>query len=934
MRQLLALACACFIVALPWTFPAAQEAAAESAAPRQVQPLLPDTADWGSPVPQQVPVVLPDFPPLAGWWRYLGQEHAALLAAGYGRLLTAVGQELRAYDSHTGALLWARPGSDWTGFADRVLDAQHVYVASAGAVLEALDAASGAALWQIDGCVPLAAGPGRLWMSYGRFSSSGAGARQVWLADSADGNVLARFYIGACRAVAHDASANLPLLAAVDGGEVVVMHADGSMQRAPAYTNSGDAQVAVNSICVFVAEKVSDAQTGATTIALSCYDADTAALRWRVTLAQPEYAMFDALTASERFCTLDAAYQLLLYDAATGQLLNTAYAAKLGYGYSQQLLSGDRAYVYGGNEKNKGYWELVMLQPPSKQRQRVFQPKLQLNFMPLIADGYMYQLVNSRPPASNSGDNYSLFAYRLGDDGLAKPGELALLNRPQPDTTTERAFAASPAPLADSELMRQLVAGSRDALVRLTRQTTAADGAHLDALAALAVYLDRRDPLQPWQGDTAGELFIGELRKLAAPELAPTLVRWLDDDSLAPRHLDFLLTLALCGLGAEPELKRRYAELQPQRYAAPAPPYRGEFRQAVIDAYLAKYHNASRDQAEDHATPLAEGWCDGADGARYVVYTSPGLLSLADLYVCVDENGDGELEEVLPTGLRHLAVGVRDDRYASQSLPPEDLALSFADGALLIHHQEPIIEKRTLYSSGLRSHSADTRLTFDELRRDSDGDGLTDITEGMLFTDPALADTDGDGLSDGEDPAPRVDAAKMNRLERAAARGMTAFFARYPVLKGTGLLRHPREAYYFRLSGVGPVAAAPSAGMQGIHVDEALSEAYYARAGYGWAKDMFYGQLIPPSRVVQAEMDALTDGVQFDSRGFPVGLSRAAQQEYDRLWRYGFGARDEYCIEIWYGDTMFFINFQRVGSELYPSAVGYGGGGTMHIPFM
>lgn len=46
------------------------------------------------------------------------------------------------------------------------------------------------------------------------------------------------------------------------------------------------------------------------------------------------------------------------------------------------------------------------------------------------------------------------------------------------------------------------------------------------------------------------------------------------------------------------------------------------------------------------------------------------------------------------------------------------------------------------------------RCPLADLRRDSDHDGLTDLEEGRLATDPADPDTDHDGLRDGDDPAP------------------------------------------------------------------------------------------------------------------------------------------------------------------------------------
>ncbi len=47
-----------------------------------------------------------------------------------------------------------------------------------------------------------------------------------------------------------------------------------------------------------------------------------------------------------------------------------------------------------------------------------------------------------------------------------------------------------------------------------------------------------------------------------------------------------------------------------------------------------------------------------------------------------------------------------------------------------------------------------------DIERDSDGDGLTDLAEERLLTDPLLADTDGDGLTDGTDPLPHIPTGK------------------------------------------------------------------------------------------------------------------------------------------------------------------------------
>jgi hypothetical protein len=59
------------------------------------------------------------------------------------------------------------------------------------------------------------------------------------------------------------------------------------------------------------------------------------------------------------------------------------------------------------------------------------------------------------------------------------------------------------------------------------------------------------------------------------------------------------------------------------------------------------------------------------------------------------------------------------------------------------------------------------------LEQDSDGDGLTDLAEERLLTDPGSRDTDGDGLEDGVDPLPTIPFQRA--APTAAARALAAF---------------------------------------------------------------------------------------------------------------------------------------------------------------
>ena len=64
-------------------------------------------------------------------------------------------------------------------------------------------------------------------------------------------------------------------------------------------------------------------------------------------------------------------------------------------------------------------------------------------------------------------------------------------------------------------------------------------------------------------------------------------------------------------------------------------------------------------------------------------------------------------------------------------------------------------------------------IPLDLLRKDTDGDGLTDLAEERLMTDPESRDTDGDGLEDGVDPLPNVPFRR--EAPSASTRALAAF---------------------------------------------------------------------------------------------------------------------------------------------------------------
>lgn len=92
-----------------------------------------------------------------------------------------------------------------------------------------------------------------------------------------------------------------------------------------------------------------------------------------------------------------------------------------------------------------------------------------------------------------------------------------------------------------------------------------------------------------------------------------------------------------------------------------------------------------------------------------------------------------------------LEVGIRELDEASITFPPVGLrTLRRQDGLML-------------------------EIPWQELERDRDGDGLTDLEEERLLTDPMQTDSDGDGIRDDRDPLPQVPADAARPTEGARA---------------------------------------------------------------------------------------------------------------------------------------------------------------------
>ena len=435
--------------------------------------------------------------------------------------------------------------------------------------------------------------------------------------------------------------------------------------------------------------------------------------------------------------------------------------------------------------------------------------------------------------AAGGGQGYAstpiLGAMVLGVDGLPQPGRMALLTQREEYAQLVGAFQASPDPLSDAALMRSLITTGINAIERCSARLKPEDAAHWDALLAAALYMEQRRDREAYATGRAVELLLGVLQAQAQPAFTPQVVRWFHDPSVASSRNDLAGLLAQCGGAlAKTELDAYFTQLEVARHSATMPDPLVRQPQVPADEDLTRYNQLY------YAAGL---WAEasGADGAKYALFPAAGLLSDRDLYLAVDAQADGVWDEALPTGLQDVCFSHCHPGGPYGPGPKGKLEFTVADGVATIMHHQPVLEDVT-YGEGAEQWTRQeltgasrvaSAVKLDELRRDTDQDGLTDVLEQLLFLDPVLADTDGDGSGDSEDPAPLSNPAQMGQLERGIARALQYFVIDQNrqawwsgSLERTGYEHsdagQPWFARYMLLHGCGPVSFSGGADAFGI----------------------------------------------------------------------------------------------------------------------
>jgi hypothetical protein len=369
-------------------------------------------------------------------------------------------------------------------------------------------------------------------------------------------------------------------------------------------------------------------------------------------------------------------------------------------------------------------------------------------------------------------------------------------------------FIASAQPLTDTQLMREAVTGSTEALVQVARSVNSKQQPQLDALAALAAYLEAHEAA--FSRTNANESLYMELGKRAAPEMAPQVLRWMGDASLKSQREYQLELLARCG---GPEAKRAldmlYDAGQAKRHLQAAPPYA-----------LTKSDMQRIGRQLGGANPGLWAEADAGGTTKYAVFAAGGMLCRRDLFLAVGRNGSEQWDELLPTGIIDFSSDDLDFFPVRKVLPQDQLALAADEHGVHITYRKAADQpathgKHVIEKTGPLNAYAErvtTTLSLSDLRHDADHDGLTDITERMLMINPAKPDTHGDGLKDIEDPTPLANPAEMGKVERGIFRALKFDLERdvlrnemhrgiywFPILQ-------PYQATYFFMYGCGPVA--------------------------------------------------------------------------------------------------------------------------------
>lgn len=323
--------------------------------------------------------------------------------------------------------------------------------------------------------------------------------------------------------------------------------------------------------------------------------------------------------------------------------------------------------------------------------------------------------------------------------------------------SAETCFFAADDPLTDADLMNYLVFQGQGVLPGYAARLAEATPAQRDAVCALAVYLNL------YGGDYgAVDTLLHELAAQRNPALAPVLRRLSGTrEGLRLLWTDTAFDLINRGDPAAAAWLAEYFTVPatPRREVPPAPYNRAALTKALYPS--------------EEVGLMAEGgrWTVArTQQGQLYAFVHPQLTA-RDVFLGVDADGDGRLEQILPTGFNdmyYLHYGQLFSVTNGQCLGRLDLRV---DGAAveIAHHDYGWTEGMFAWDEPHVTRRWDA-VDLAALAADADGDGLPMSVERLLLTNPLSADSDGDGLSDAQDTVPGCNPAQLSPLERGVSR--------------------------------------------------------------------------------------------------------------------------------------------------------------------
>lgn len=804
--------------------------------------LLAEFPDWGMPPLNSWPEESMDMPKFRGWYRFLGAMpslFSSKLALTNDAVITDSISHMEkvlsitSYSLESGEELWRHDVPKVFELEMLAADESNVYYFNEG-IVTAISLNNGEVLWSSNRYLPVAACGDKIWALEYESSAEEENPIGIALLSAHDGNEIYGVNLGEILGAGADyvpksehAGSFYPFpvdasrLAVKTRDEIHVYQIDGTKKSYPALFENRGAGFLFEGDTLFVSEyfdpnehaRIPGADEYYAAMNLRLMDLISGETKWDFDFEGTGFNTWNSKIYRFRDAVaicMDSG--LLAFNAKNG---NSVFEFQPDY--SGPRLSDNSHGEFGIYTKDPfcDFSEAAsfgLLFPQSEVPFRKIDTKCNVE-KSAVSNKY-FVFTGTTEPMGHSfwGANGHLVVAEIGADGLPKDGELKIAYAHESNTDLVDRFYSSAAPSSNKDLMREIVALGAKVYRPLLNRVGEATPRQLDDMIALAVYLATASGREEEFLYPARVEFCNYLKSILNPGMSGQIIKWMEDDTLTGMRPRLIGLLASAG----GEVAKGYLDVHYDSYTK-------QSRLTTDGPYCLVKPEKVLGRTEKRIEEIDDVWCEttGENNIRYLTYISPGLVSARDIYIAIDSDGDGLYEEVLPTGLSDVyffnmhpgGIGGLKKRLGPLHISVE------GDDVFLKHHEPEINEQK--YNEGkedeysfFRVVNADyvtTKLSLADLRKDTDGDGLTDILELMLLTNPDNIDSDGDGIDDYNDPYPNVNLTSLGADDRALSRALGYFCNDLRYYRAeTAVEGHPWKANFIGVEGATGVGMSTS----------------------------------------------------------------------------------------------------------------------------